>query len=616
MFLPLGFAGGFVSQFFLAFSLTVTFALLASLDRGADGRPGPRLLPRRPGQGRVDETGEPKNSFWVRLYDPAIRFVLRSRWTKVGTVVASRRLFVASITHRAAPADGLHRLGLGEDRSRSPSRRRPAPSSEQVLERAAKAEAILLADPDVELVATSVPGEGDAGFQTVLAAQQGRAANSAQIVVRLDSAVDLEAKIAALDRGSWRRSATDGYEVTVGQQGGAGTNSLSVVVSAEDPAVVAETAEAVLAALDGEPGLANLTSDLVKAAPEVQVRVDPNRAIGVGPDRGPGRRRDPERAHAADARSRQLDDGDAGRPRRPRSIPASVDSVEALRDLPVGTTTQGAARRRSPTSTQADVQGRITRIDEAPSATISAEITSGDTGATSLAVQGAHRPACAPTGPSRPAREVALGGVTAQQSEAFGGLFAAMGIAILLVYLVMVLAFNSLITPFIILFSLPLATIGAFPALLLTGRPIGLSALIGFLMLIGIVVTNAIVLLDLVERLRADGHSTRDALIEGGRTRIRPILMTAIATILALVPAGGGLQRGLDHRGRARDRRHRRPAELDVPDAARRAGRLLAGRRPQAPDAVGRRGLGPRPGSRNHRSRGRLGLAWTSPGLA
>ena len=83
-----------------------------------------------------------------------------------------------------------------------------------------------------------------------------------------------------------------------------------------------------------------------------------------------------------------------------------------------------------------------------------------------------------------------------------------MAVAVLIVYLAMVLTFNSLITPFIILFSLPLATIGAFPALYLTDRPIGVSALIGFLMLIGIVVTNAIVLLDLVERLRREGYST------------------------------------------------------------------------------------------------------------
>ncbi len=91
---------------------------------------------------------------------------------------------------------------------------------------------------------------------------------------------------------------------------------------------------------------------------------------------------------------------------------------------------------------------------------------------------------------------------------------------------------------------MPLATIGAFPALYLTGRPLGVSALIGFLMLIGIVVTNANVLLDLVERLRSKGMSTTDALIEGGRTRVRPILMTAIATILALIPLAAGFNQG------------------------------------------------------------------------
>ena len=131
-----------------------------------------------------------------------------------------------------------------------------------------------------------------------------------------------------------------------------------------------------------------------------------------------------------------------------------------------------------------------------------------------------------------------LAGVSQQQSEAFSGLFVSMGVAILVVYIAMVLTFNSLITPFIILFTLPLATIGAFPALYLTGRPLGVSALIG------IVVTNAIVLLDLVERLRSKGMSTTEALIEGGRTRVRPILMTAIATILALIPLAAGFNQG------------------------------------------------------------------------
>jgi hydrophobic/amphiphilic exporter-1 (mainly G- bacteria), HAE1 family len=539
VFLPLGFAGGFVSQFFQAFSLTVTFALLASLVVALTVVPVlAYFIVGRVG-GAVDEAGEPKNSFWVRIYDPAIRFVLRNSLTRIGTVVVAAILFVASTT--IVPLLPTAFIDSGSEKIAQVTVAPPTGAgSEQVLERAAQAEIILMDDEDVELVATSVPGEGDTGFQTVLAASSGRATNSAQIIVRLDPAVDLQAKLAELAE-RLEPVGADGYEVTVGQQGGGTSNSLSVIVSAEDPAVVADTAEAVLAALEREPGLANHVSDLVAAAPEIQVRVDPSKAIGVGLTAAQ------VGGEVRNALTRQtigrIQLGGEG----PIALvvgldPSSVDSIEALRALPVGTAV------KAPLSTIADVseatvQSRITRIDEAPSATITAEITSGDTGATSLAVQSVIDDLRA-GGAIPPSAQVELGGVTAQQSEAFGGLFAAMGVAILLVYLMMVLAFNSLVTPFIILFSLPLATIGAFPALLLTGRPIGLSALIGFLMLIGIVVTNAIVLLDLVERLRAEGYSTRDALIAGGHTRIRPILMTAIATMLALVPLAAGFNEG------------------------------------------------------------------------
>ena len=168
-------------------------------------------------------------------------------------------------------------------------------------------------------------------------------------------------------------------------------------------------------------------------------------------------------------------------------------------------------------------------------------------------------------------------------NTAFSGLFASMAIAILLVYIVMVLVFNSLIDPFVILFSLPLATIGAFPALFLTGRALGVSALIGFLMLIGIVVTNAIVLLDLVEQHRRRGLPTYEALIEGGRTRVRPILMTAIATILALIPLAPRPLRGRDHRLRAGHGGHRRALLLDLPDPHRGSRCVLARRGRQGP---------------------------------
>ena len=222
--------------------------------------------------------------------------------------------------------------------------------------------------------------------------------------------------------------------------------------------------------------------------------------------------------------------------------PSATNSLERLRRLPVGTVAKVPLRQVASVE-QVDVQGSITRIDQAPAASITAEITSKDTGAVSGAVQ-TRIDALVADGTIPPTASVELAGVSQQQTEAFGGLFASMAVAILLVYVMMVLTFNSLVTPFIILFSLPLATIGAFPALYVTGRPIGVSALIGFLMLIGIVVTNAIVLLDLVERLRREGHPTRTALIEGGRTRVRPILMTAIATILALIPLAAGFNQG------------------------------------------------------------------------
>jgi multidrug efflux pump subunit AcrB len=132
-----------------------------------------------------------------------------------------------------------------------------------------------------------------------------------------------------------------------------------------------------------------------------------------------------------------------------------------------------------------------------------------------------------------------------QQTEGFTQAARAILVSILAVYLVMVIAFRSFVHPFTILFSLPLAIIGAAIALWITNRVVGLSAMVGLMMLVGIVVTNAIILVDRVIRNRAlRGLSTQEALIEAGRTRLRPILMTATATMLALVPLALGFNQG------------------------------------------------------------------------
>jgi hydrophobic/amphiphilic exporter-1 (mainly G- bacteria), HAE1 family len=105
----------------------------------------------------------------------------------------------------------------------------------------------------------------------------------------------------------------------------------------------------------------------------------------------------------------------------------------------------------------------------------------------------------------------------------------------------MVATFRSIVQPIILLISIPFAATGAIALLLATGTPLGVPALIGVLMLVGIVVTNAIVLLDLINHYRSEGMGVVEAVIEGGRHRLRPILMTAIATIFALLPMALGL---------------------------------------------------------------------------
>lgn len=137
-----------------------------------------------------------------------------------------------------------------------------------------------------------------------------------------------------------------------------------------------------------------------------------------------------------------------------------------------------------------------------------------------------------------------VGGVTEQIQESFTQLGLAMLAAVAIVYLVLVITFGGAVTPFVVLFSLPYAIIGGLVALLVTGETISVSALIGALMLIGIVVTNAIVLIDRVLHKEAEGLSTREALLEAAGTRLRPILMTALATIGALSPLALGLEGG------------------------------------------------------------------------
>jgi len=173
----------------------------------------------------------------------------------------------------------------------------------------------------------------------------------------------------------------------------------------------------------------------------------------------------------------------------------------------------------------------ISRVNGMRSVTISGSITGTNTQRINRMVSEKIEEIGLPVGV-----QLEAGGLFADIREAFAQMARAMIFGIILIYLVMVVSMRSLKTPFVIILSLPLASIGALGALFITQRTLGLPALIGMLMLIGLVVTNAIVLVSFVEQLRAKGLSVYEALIQGGRSRLRPILMTAFTTSSALMP--------------------------------------------------------------------------------
>ena len=167
---------------------------------------------------------------------------------------------------------------------------------------------------------------------------------------------------------------------------------------------------------------------------------------------------------------------------------------------------------------------------------------------------------------------VGFGQEVEEQRRAFGQLQLMLILAILLVYAVMASQYESLSDPFIIMFSVPLAAIGVVLALKLTGTPFSLQAYIGVIMLAGIVVSNAILLVDYTNVLRRrDGVALREAVERAGRTRLRPILMTSLCTMLGLVPMSLGIGEGARAAVAARPRGHRRPADVHAHHARVRA---------------------------------------------
>jgi HAE1 family hydrophobic/amphiphilic exporter-1 len=283
-------------------------------------------------------------------------------------------------------------------------------------------------------------------------------------------------------------------------------------------------------ALAASPGLVDVRSSLEAGTPELQIRFDRDRLASLGLDMRTlsGILRDriqgavPTRFKEED---RQIDI-------RIRNREEDRRTVADVRNLVV----PGPDGRSIRLLTLADAvldRGpvEIHRVEQQRAALVTANLAEVSLGKAVNAVKAALA-----ANPPPPGITTELGGQNEEMRVSFASLRFAILLAVFLVYLVMAATFESLIHPFIVLFTIPLALVGVVAGLAVTGTEISVIVLIGTVMLVGIVVNNAIVLIDKINQLRRAGFGKREAVIEAGHIRLRPILMTTITTVLGLVP--------------------------------------------------------------------------------
>jgi HAE1 family hydrophobic/amphiphilic exporter-1 len=329
--------------------------------------------------------------------------------------------------------------------------------------------------------------------------------------------------------------------IVVGQaqsSANASSSQMQVQVRAPNQDTLQQSTDQVMTALTQVGGVSELKSNLAASKPQYQlVPTDQLGQTGLSAQQLAGLVAQQINGQVA---------AQATLPSGPVSVrvqlpPGTADTPAALLSLRIPTAIGTVPLSALATLQKVSGPQTINRSNGDRASTITGTITSNNTRAVQTQVDTAIKSVSLPPGAS-----VSTGGVFAQLSSVLTQFILAILAAIGLVYLIMVATFRSLIKPLVLLVSIPFAASGAIIALVITGTALSLPAMIGLLMLTGIVVTNAIVLLDLVEQYRERGLPLQEALIEGGRHRLRPILMTAVATMLALAPlafsgnSGGG----------------------------------------------------------------------------
>lgn len=531
VFLPIALVGGLVGQLFLAFALAVTAALLASLLVAITIVPVLAGFFVRPAE--VHGRSEREAGWLQRWYTPVLEWSLDHRPATLGIAAA---LFFGSFG--LLPFLPLTFLPDSGENVFQVSVTPPPGSSSEAVERTVLEIGSALEGLDGFERYQATIGQTGGTFATLGAAFSGRGSGGALVVVKLRDDANLDRAVERTRAAVGDIQQRTGSFIAVDSQGGPpGLGDVQIILRGSDPVAIRSASDQVVKALDGHPDLANLTSDVARSTLETVVRVDPARAAALGVSVADVAREVRLLTSGTDV-TRIVSGAETLDVHVGIAAGGSGVDIARLREYPIGTA-RSAPLGDIATLEVREGQAQVTRFDGAPAATIRASVTADNTQSVTSDVRGIVDDLELP-----PGVEVEYGGIFSQFSDSFQGLILAIAISIILVYIVMVAFFGSLVDPFVILLSLPLASVGALGALVVTQRSLGVPALIGVLMLVGIVVTNAIVLLDFVHQLRKRGMPLREALIHGGQTRVRPILMTALATILGLVPLSLGFTKG------------------------------------------------------------------------
>jgi hydrophobic/amphiphilic exporter-1 (mainly G- bacteria), HAE1 family len=532
VFLPLGFVHGLASEFFRPFAITVTFALLASLVCALTVVPvmATWVLSKR----SVGHRDPQELTGLQRAYLPVLKLAIDH---KVVTLVAAVAIFVGAMA-----AGPLLKTNLFDNSAQNTmtvtQQMPPGTSLDATMKAASQVETVLGKTDGVDIY------QATAGNTGSLFGAGGVNASSSQATFTITTDPGMDKNAIVEDVRAGVAGLEDAGVVTVSGEDSSmgGASGIEVRVSAEDPAVLKAANAKVVNAVKAVEGLADVTSNLSEGRPGATIRIDQAKAAAAGVDP----------TTLSQYTTLILNGFPLGNvPTTQGLLPAQVTvgtiklppfpgAVSALLTrLPVPAATGMVPMSQVASVEEAATPVQVTHVDGQRTATVSAAVVNNNIGKASSATEKALNKIDLPDG-----AEWQLAGATEMTSEVFRTLGIAMVIAVLLVYIIMVATFRSLLNPLILLVSIPFAAVGAVILLLITGTSLGMPSLVGLLMLIGIVVTNAIVLLDLIEQFRRKGMEARTAVIEGGRRRLRPILMTAIATILALVPMALGLGEG------------------------------------------------------------------------